>query len=485
MQVPWRREWIWLLAGALLGLAGSAVLALRALADARAAFETDARIVHRLLSQRVVQHDAILATLMLLQGGETAIEGEQRLPAVYPQILGVQRRAGTAVWADADLQRAEVLSRAKRRPEVARADFAAGHYILVAGTPDVGHALSIDLKTLVPWSEWPMDPARSPVAVRLEHADQRFVIQPGVDGGGWRLDFRKHLASDSQPFDVVAQRTLGWPEWPWLALALWWLAVGTMLGVWRQALRQRSARQRAEELLRLGQVARLNTLGELAAGMAHELNQPLTAVLASTQAARRLLDDPAPPLDTVREAMGQAAGQARRAADVLARLRRAVERPQQDAPLAPMDLSEAVRRALHLLEPECRRRGIAPVLSGPSPLRVLGEPVAVDQILHNLLLNALQALDEVPAGERRLRLDWRVSGNRAELVIEDSGPGLAAEVLPHLFEPFFTTRDQGLGLGLSLSETLAVSLNGGLSARPALPRGAAFVLTLPLAGDAA
>ena len=484
MKGIWRREGVWLLAAGLLGLAGSGALVLRALGDLRESFETDARIVHRLLSQRVVQHDAILATLTLLQGGSGAREGEQRLPAVYPQILGVQRREGAAVWADADLQRAEVLSRAKRRPEVARADFAAGHYILVAGTADVGHALSIDLKTLVPWSEWPMDPSRSPVAVRLEHAGQRFVIQPGHGDGGWRLDFRKHLAAESQPFDVVAQRSVGWRELPWLALAVWWLAVGAALGAWRHALRQRSARQRAEELLRLGQVARLNTLGELAAGMAHELNQPLTAVLASTQAARRLLDDPSPPLDTVREAMGQAAGQARRAADVLARLRRAVERPQQGTPLAPMDLAEAVRRALHLLEPECQRRGIAPVLSGPASLRVLGEPVAVDQILHNLLLNALQALDEVPAGERRMRLDWCAVGRSAELVIEDSGPGIAAEVLPHLFEPFFTTRDQGLGLGLSLSETLAVSLNGGLSARAAQPRGAAFVLTLPLAGDA-
>jgi signal transduction histidine kinase len=484
MQGAWRREWFWLLAGGLLGLAGTVALALRALGDARDAFETDARIVHRLLSQRVVQHDAILATLTLLHGGGGARDGEQRLPAVYPQILGVQRREGAAVWADTDLQRAEVLSRAKRRPEVARADFAAGHYILVTGTPDVGHALSIDLRTLVPWGEWPMDPSRSPVAVWLEHAGQRFTIQPGRTDAGWQLDFRKHLAAESQPFDVVARRTVGWRELPWLALTAWWLGVGTALGAWRHALRQRSARQRAEELLRLGQVARLNTLGELAAGMAHELNQPLTAVLASTQAARRLLDEAPPPIDTVREAMNQAAGQARRAADVLARLRRAVERPQLGTPLAPLDLAEAVRRALHLLEPECQRRGIAPAVTGPASLRVVGEPVAVDQILHNLLLNALQALNEVPVEERRLRLKWRALGSIAELVIEDSGPGIAAEVLPHLFEPFFTTRDQGLGLGLSLSETLAVSLNGSLSARAAEPRGAAFVLTLPLAGDA-
>ena len=150
MRGAWRRTGIWWLAGGVLGLAGSAWIGWRALGEAREAFETDARIAHRLLSQRVVQHDAILATLTLLQGGDSAREGEQRLPAVYPQILGVHRREGSSVWADADLQRADVLSQAKRRPEVARADFTAGHYLLVSATPDMGHVLTIDLKALVP-----------------------------------------------------------------------------------------------------------------------------------------------------------------------------------------------------------------------------------------------------------------------------------------------------------------------------------------------
>ena len=130
----------------------------------------------------------------------------------------------------------------------------------------------------------------------------------------------------------------------------------------RHGLRQRAARSRAEELLRLGQVARLNTLGELAAGMAHELNQPLTAVMANTQAARRLLDDDPPELDTARQAMAQAVEQARRAADVVGRLRRVVERPDLAGQTQAVNLAEAVRRALYLLEPECQRRGVTPVV---------------------------------------------------------------------------------------------------------------------------
>lgn len=140
--------------------------------------------------------------------------------------------------------------------------------------------------------------------------------------------------------------------WSALGALAWW-----GMGSW---WRQRTARQRAEELLRLGQVARLNTLGELAAGIAHELNQPLTAVLAGTQAGLRLLDDDPPDLPTVRQAMRQAAAQARRAADVLARLRRSIEPRTAAAAASPagVDLADAARRALALLRPEIERLGV-------------------------------------------------------------------------------------------------------------------------------
>ena len=152
---------------------------------------------------------------------------------------------------------------------------------------------------------------------------------------------------------------MGWLELPWHWMLPWAAAVGAGVAGWQWLRRQRAERERAEELLRLGQVARLNTLGELAAGMAHELNQPLAAVLASTQAARRLLDDEPPELDTARGAMRQAEQQARRAADVVARLRRGVERPTASASLQPVVLQDAVRNAFYLLEPEFAKRQVA------------------------------------------------------------------------------------------------------------------------------
>jgi signal transduction histidine kinase len=174
-------------------------------------------------------------------------------------------------------------------------DFAAGRYQLLLAAQPASYALTIDLRAMVPWTEWPVMPDSSPVRVALEYAGQSVVLQTGRPaGGGWTFAFHKHLAADSQPFDVAVTQTVGWTALPWGRMAVWALFVATIIAFVRLGLRQRAARSRAEELLRLGQVARLNTLGELAAGMAHELNQPLTTVLANTQAARRLLDD-APP----------------------------------------------------------------------------------------------------------------------------------------------------------------------------------------------
>lgn len=330
----------------------------------------------------------------------------------------------------------------------------------------------------------------SPVRVTLGHQGQRFELQTGDAAtldrpGGWRFTFHKPLAAASQPFDVHAEQRLGWSQLPWGAMLSWSAGVAVVLALAAQGLRQRTARHRAEELLRLGQVARLNTLGELAAGMAHELNQPLTAVLANTQAAQRLLREDPPDLDTARQAMGQAVDQSRRAAEVVGRLRRTVEsRPpasgQPPAENSSLDLTESAHHVLHLLEPECRRRGVEPVVYTDGTVNVAADPVAVDQILHNLLMNALQAMEAIDPSQRTLHLNLRRDGSMGELVVADRGPGIAPDALPRLFEPFFTTREAGLGLGLSLCETLAQGMEGSLTAANRPDGGALFTLRLPL-----
>ena len=482
MRLPRRHRaalGLWLL----LTLVGGVALARLELARLQDLFETDARIAHRLLSQRVVQHDAILATVALLQPPPGAEPAEQRLPALYPQILSVQRRERDASWNDPALAAAEAHSRAAGRPALADVDLTRGRYRLVLAAEPASFASQFDLQKVVPWNEWPMTPATSPVRVTLEYGGQAFVLQPGAQRAGlWSFSFRKHLAAESQPFDVVAQRPVGWSDLPWRWMLPWALAMAAAVGAWHWLRTQRAERRRAEELLRFGQVARLNTLGELAGGMAHELNQPLAAVLASAQAARRLLQEDPPELETARDAMRQAEEQARRAGAVLGRLRRGVERPAADAALQPVVLSQAVRNALYLLEPEFARRQVAPQFeTGEQDVSVRAEPVALEQIIHNLLTNALQALEQVPPAERSLSVRVAQESGQGALTVGDSGPGIAPEVLPRIFEPFFTTREHGLGLGLSLCESLAAGMGGRLGVQARSPRGAAFTLRLPLA----
>lgn len=488
MKKSWQAIAAWVAAGSVLAVVGGVVLARLEIDRQRQAFETDARIVHRLLSQQVVQHDAILGSLALLQPSPEApgtAPPEQRLPALYPHILAVQRRDRGQTWPDAALSAAETDSRLARRAALAQPDLSSGRYRLVFAAEPTAYALSIDVRGMVPWSDWPMEPETSPVSVALEDGDQRFEVQPGdtralASGGGWRFEFNKPLASESQPFQVVALRHMGWAQLPWLRMLAWSLAVAAVLSVLAQLQRQRTARRRAEELLRLGQVARLNMLGELAAGMAHELNQPLTAVLANTQAAQRLLAEDPPEQATARDAMGQAVAQARRAVDVVGRLRRAVERPESRGESHPVDLAETLRRALHLLEPECQRRGVVLQLHAPEPVHVKADPVALDQIVHNLLMNALQALESMDVAARRLTLTVARRGAQGELQVADSGPGIAPELLPRLFEPFFSAREGGLGLGLTLCETLATGMDGSLTAANHPEGGALFCLRLPL-----
>ncbi|MEJ8823259.1 ATP-binding protein [Variovorax humicola] len=471
----------WWLAWLVASAAGAVWLARSELQQLQEAFETDARIAHRLLSQQVVQYDAVLATLALLGNAGAADSPEQRLTSVYPSILSVQRRELAGTWPDAALGEAEAQSRSLHRPALAQVDLPRGRYRLVIGAEPVSYALDIDLHATVPWRDWPMDPKTSPARVTIEQGLQQFIVQPGrITEKGWRFDFHKVLASESQAFDVVAQRNVAWRELPWLLMAGWALAVGLLLGGACMLLRQREARRRAEELLRLGQVARLNALGELAAGMAHELNQPLTAMLANTQAARRLLAEEPPELGTARDAMAKAIEQARRAAEVVARLRRAIERPDRHGRREPVALQDAVRSALYLLEPECARRGVSVSFDPGAAVRVLADPVALEQIVHNLLINALQALDTMPPEQRRIAIDVAARGAMGQLVLSDSGPGIAADALPRLFDPFYSTREGGLGLGLSLSESLATEMGGALAADPSAARGARFVLSLPL-----
>jgi len=505
-----RRGVAWLAAASLLALSGAAAIVRWDIADRREAFAVDARIAHRLLSQRAAELDAVLATLALVAPAAEADEPAARLPALWPAVLAVQRSDTQHPWPDASLAAAEAQSRAlapgQRHAVLAAVDAARAHYALVLAGNPASWALRVDARRLVPADEWPL-PDTGPVRAWLVAGTDVLVLHPGAPqarqptGLTPGFTFAKVLATPSQPFELHLQRATGPAQWPWGWLLAWAAACATATtGLWALQ-RARDTQRRHAELMRMAQAARLNTLGELAAGMAHELNQPLAAVLASTRAAQRLLqqDKPTSPheagedgpdLPAVRQALGLAAAQARRASDVLTRLRRLVQDPTQAAVLQDVDLQALCVQMLRLLGPELQRRGISAAVSGSVPA-LRADPVMLEQIVHNLVTNAMQALEgaATPSPTISLVLQPAPDPAQALLRVRDNGPGFAPEHLGRVFEPFFSTRAAGLGLGLPLCETLAQALGGQLQARnvgaPGTPSsGAELLLTLPLAGAA-
>ena len=489
----WTTPWLgWLLAWIIAAGGGAGWLAQQRLQALNEGFQTNARIAHRLLSQQLVQHDAILAMLALLQPqlspDASANATASDLARLYPQILGIAQRRADQPWPAHWPSTLDALEQQSRRSGHAHMDasrLAAGTLFVVQAGQPASYALALDLRAAVPTEEWPYPPSHSPVRIWLTQGDTQLLLQPGApeaDAPGWAWTQTKTLASPSQVLDLHERYKLHPRLLPWGPMLAWALVCALGLAGLRAAWQQRTARLRAEQLLQHGHVARLNTLGELAAGLAHELNQPLTAILSSSQAARRLLDDREPDVDAARQAMGQAAEQAKRASAVVGRLRRLVERPDTVAATQAVALQALVNDALHLLEPELRQRQVQVLQTVPAPLPPLhSDPIALQQILHNLLLNALQAMEALPPAERRLEITQTRTGDWVQLRVQDNGPGIAPEVRDRLFTPFATTRSQGLGLGLTLSESLAESLGGHLRLieRPAL-RGACFELTLPL-----
>ena len=471
---------VWALALAVAS-AGSAALLWDARTRAQAAFDTDGRIMHRLLSQQVVQNDAVLATLALLAPAGSADDAaSERLPALYAQVLKVQRRTGETPPPDTAWAPIEARSRAERRAVADVGEFTQGRYRLLLAAGTGAQALQISLPHLVPREDWPHSQGAVTVAL-LAPSGEHWLLQEGrAAEPGWHFQFDKVLASPSQPFVLRAQGHLPWLEWPWGRVLAWCLIVAITAWAVRGWQRQAAAQRRAEGLLRLGQVARLNTMGELAAGMAHELNNPLAAVLANNQAAQRLLNDDPPDTELARQALAQAVQQARRASEVLGRLRTQVERPGSTAKALPLGLQAAVRSVLALLAPETERLGVQVQWAGPEVM-VMADRVALEQVLHNLLRNALSALEQVGADRRQLTLQLDATATEGRMRLRDTGPGIPPDLLPRLFEPFVSGRSGGLGLGLSLCDTLVGAMSGRLTACNLDEGGAEFTLTLPLA----
>ena len=233
---------------------------------------------------------------------------------------------------------------------------------------------------------------------------------------------------------------------------------------------------------RLIQVSRLATVGEMSAGIAHELNQPLTAVANYAQACDRLLALPDPDITEIREALRQITAQAVRAGDIIRRLRTMAHNDTMQRELT--DVNVLVNELRELIELDAKTYSVSCELDlTPHLPGIEVDRAQVQQVIVNLVRNAVEALSEHKnaAASPEVFISTRLSPQGdVEIAVCDNGPGLAQAVVARLFDPFCTTKPNGTGLGLAISRTIIKSHQGSLEYRPNSPRGACFIVRLPL-----
>jgi two-component system, LuxR family, sensor kinase FixL len=232
-------------------------------------------------------------------------------------------------------------------------------------------------------------------------------------------------------------------------------------------------------LQRLTPVTRLATIGEMAAGIAHEMNQPLTAIASYAQACEWLLTrgdaDPA----ELRQALQQITAQGLRAAEIIRRLRELVRPPSSER--VRTDLNQLLEELKAVLQSDARLHNVRLRLElAPSLEQVVLNRGAIQQAVLNLVRNGIEVLANVPPERRDLVLRTAADvDNAVEISVIDSGPGVAATLRPRLFTPFFTTKPGGAGLGLAIARSIVEAHGGTLRYQPEGAGGACFVLRLP------
>lgn len=255
-----------------------------------------------------------------------------------------------------------------------------------------------------------------------------------------------------------------------------------------------SAQRAAENKLdrtrsELAHLSRIATMGELTASIAHEVNQPLAAIVANGEAGLRWLGRAAPDLGEARKSIEAMLRNAQRASDVVRRLRGL---SAKSAPAhALLDLAAVAEETVQLVERELRVQGVRLSVDLPAGLPpVDGDRVQLQQVMLNLLLNAIQALGAVAPERRTISVRVQHSereslGDAIVLTVEDSGTGIAEADLAHLFDAFFTTRSDGMGMGLSISRSIVETHGGRIEAANRPDGGASFSVCLPVAGRVA
>jgi signal transduction histidine kinase len=261
--------------------------------------------------------------------------------------------------------------------------------------------------------------------------------------------------------------------------------VFVLAGVTGFAFYEHAKRRRAEASTRqrIGELALVNrqaTAGEMSAAIAHELNQPLGAILNNTEAAELILNSNSPNIIQLRELLSDIRHSDQRASDILRQLRALMSK--NTSTFREINISQAAREAMDIamIQANASNVTVHPALT-PEALDVTGDKIQLQQVVLNLVINGIEAVKGRPAAQRNVVVSTSCpDGKFVEVTVSDSGPGIATENLPRVFDPFFSTKENGMGMGLSLCRTIIEAHNGAIWAENGLAGGAAFHFRLPL-----
>ena len=298
---------------------------------------------------------------------------------------------------------------------------------------------------------------------------QRWKISEALLPPGSTVDFREPKAWEVYRWQILMVGT---------ALVLQALLIALLLHEReRRQTAEVQARQRLSELARAN---RFSMAGELTASIAHEINQPLGAIRVNAETAALMVKSATPDMAEITEIVADIRRDEERASEVILRLRSLLNKAPFE--LRDIDLGEVVRETIELLSGLAIGRQVEfrSALSG-IPLPVKGDPIQLQQVIVNLVVNAMDAMSDLPAAERRVTVRTARDDRLVEVSIADQGPGIAPDRLRQVFEPLFTTKTGGMGMGLSIARTIVEAHGGRLSVENQSAGGALFRVSLPLA----
>jgi len=328
------------------------------------------------------------------------------------------------------------------------------------------------------------------LALRILHGEQAANIPPAVRDSrplfNWKQMQRWNVSESSLPEGSEIRfrepTLLEQYRWQTMAIAAALLLQAGLIGflLHERYLRRRAEAESRERMSELAHANRQATAGELSSSIAHELNQPLGSILANAETAEMILKSDKPDLAEIGEILADIKRDDQRAGEVIRRLRGYLTRTPFET--RDIDLNQIMAEAFKFLSVQASVRNIALYLqTAPGEIRIKGDPVQLQQVILNLIVNSMDAMASIPYGRTVIGRTELNGGSIAEISISDSGPGIPPDKLAQVFDPFYTTKDQGMGIGLSIARTIILAHKGQIWAENQSSGGASFHFTLPLA----